>query len=69
MKAELEKLYEHIDNIEIAMTTTRRPDGHLQSRGMATQKRADGANLWFVTAACEEGRLPLTSRISTCRTC
>ena len=49
MKAELEKLYEHIDDIEIAMMTTRRPDGHLQSRAMATQKHADGADLWFVT--------------------
>ena len=49
MKAELEKLYEHVDDIEIAMMTTRRPDGHLQSRAMATQKRADGADLWFVT--------------------
>jgi len=49
MKAELEKLYEHIDDIEIAMMTTRRPDGHLQSRAMATQKRAEGADLWFVT--------------------
>jgi general stress protein 26 len=49
MKAELEKLYEHIDDIEIAMMTTRRPDGHLQSRAMATQKHAEGADLWFVT--------------------
>ena len=49
MKVELEKLYEHIDDIDIAMMTTRRPDGHLQSRAMATQKRADGADLWFVT--------------------
>jgi general stress protein 26 len=49
MKSELTKLYEHIDDIEIAMMTTRRPDGHLQSRAMATQKRADGADLWFVT--------------------
>jgi general stress protein 26 len=49
MKQELEKLYSHIDEIEIAMMTTRRPDGHLQSRAMATQKRADGADLWFVT--------------------
>ena len=49
MRAELEKLYEHIDDIEIAMMTTRRPDGHLQSRAMATQKRAEGADLWFVT--------------------
>jgi len=49
MKRELAKLYEHIDDIEIAMMTTRRGDGHLQSRAMATQKRADGADLWFVT--------------------
>ena len=49
MKAELAKLYEHIDDIEIAMMTTRRMDGHLQSRAMATQKRAEGADLWFVT--------------------
>lgn len=49
MKAELERLYEHIDDIEIAMMTTRRRDGHLQSRAMATQKRAAGADLWFVT--------------------
>jgi general stress protein 26 len=49
MKSELAKLYEHIDDIEIAMMTTRRADGHLQSRAMATQKRAGGADLWFVT--------------------
>ena len=49
MTAELEKFYEHIEDIEIAMMTTRRADGHLQSRAMATQKRADGADLWFVT--------------------
>ena len=49
MKVELEKLYEHIDDIEIAMMTTRRPDGHLQSRAMATQKRVAGGDLWFVT--------------------
>ena len=49
MTGDLSKLYSHIDEIEIAMMTTRRPDGHLQSRAMATQKRADGADLWFVT--------------------
>ena len=49
MKHELEKMYEQIEEIEIAMMTTRRPDGHLQSRAMATQKRAPGADLWFVT--------------------
>ena len=49
MKHELEKMYEQIEEIDIAMMTTRRPDGHLQSRAMATQKRAPGADLWFVT--------------------
>jgi general stress protein 26 len=50
MKADLEKFYALVDEIEIAMMTTRRPDGHLESRAMATQKRAAGADLWFVTA-------------------
>jgi general stress protein 26 len=49
MSNDLERLYSHIDDIEIAMMTTRRADGHLQSRAMATQKRASGADLWFVT--------------------
>ena len=49
MESTLEKLYDQIDDIEIAMMTTRRPDGHLESRAMATQKRAAGADLWFVT--------------------
>ena len=50
MKAELDQLYDLIDEIEIAMMTTRRGDGHLESRAMATQQRADGADLWFVTS-------------------
>jgi general stress protein 26 len=49
VESTLEKLYEQIDDIEITMMTTRRPDGHLESRAMATQKRAAGADLWFVT--------------------
>ena len=49
MSQDLEKLYSHIDDIEIAMMTTRRADGHLQSRAMATQTRAAGADVWFVT--------------------
>ena len=49
MKPELDKFYRLIDEIEIAMLTTRRPDGHLESRAMANQKRAAGADLWFVT--------------------
>jgi general stress protein 26 len=44
----LTKLYEFIDAIGIAMMTTRRADGHLRSRPMATQKAAPGADLWFV---------------------
>ena len=48
-ESNLSKLYEHVDDIEIAMMTTRRTDGHLQSRAMATQRRAAGADLWFVS--------------------
>jgi len=50
MKSELDKFYGLIEEINIAMMTTRRPDGHLESRAMANQKRAGGADLWFVTA-------------------
>ena len=50
MKPELDTFYAMIDDIEIAMMTTRRTDGHLRSRAMANQKRAAGADLWFVTA-------------------
>ena len=45
----LDDLYELIDGIEIAMFTTRRVDGHLVSRPMATQERVTGTDLWFVT--------------------
>ena len=45
----LQKLYELIETIETAMFTTRRGDGRLVSRPMATQKRAAGADVWFVT--------------------
>ncbi|MEZ5284553.1 MAG: pyridoxamine 5'-phosphate oxidase family protein [Vicinamibacterales bacterium] len=50
MAREIDKLYELIDDIEVAMMTTRRSDGHMRARAMATQKRATGADLWFVTA-------------------
>ena len=50
MKSELEKFYKMIEDIKIAMMTTRRQDGHLRSRAMANQKQADGADVWFVTA-------------------
>jgi general stress protein 26 len=45
----LDELYELISDIEIAMMTTRRPDGRLVSRPMATQKPQRDADLWFVT--------------------
>ena len=48
-KKELDAFYDLINDIEIAMMTTRRVDGHLESRAMATQKQASGADLWFVT--------------------
>jgi general stress protein 26 len=47
----MDKFYALINDIKVAMMTTRRPDGHLESRAMATQKRAAGADLWFVTSA------------------
>ena len=50
MKSELERFYALVEEIEIAMMTTRRRDQHLESRAMANQKRAAGADLWFVTA-------------------
>ena len=44
----LDDLYRLIDGIEVAMFTTRRPDGHLVSRAMQTQARRSGTDLWFV---------------------
>jgi hypothetical protein len=64
MKTELHKFYTLIDEIKIAMMTTRRPDGHLESRAMANQKRCDGADLWFVTAEGSD-KLRTTSRAPT----
>jgi general stress protein 26 len=49
MKPELKKLYDQIEAMEVTMFTTRRGDGHLESRAMANQKPASGADLWFVT--------------------
>lgn len=51
MSTELDTFYQMVEDIEVAMMTTRRADGHLRSRAMATQKRADGADLWFVTSS------------------
>jgi general stress protein 26 len=45
----LKDLYDLIEGMEIAMFTTRRSDGHLVSRPMATQTQAEGVDLWFVT--------------------
>ena len=45
----LDELYNLISDIEIAMFTTRRADGQLVSRPMATQERVTGTDLWFVT--------------------
>ncbi len=45
----IDELYKLIDGIEIAMFTTRRPDGSLVSRPMANQQRIPGADLFFVT--------------------
>jgi general stress protein 26 len=45
----LKELDHLIEGIQIAMFTTRRPDGHLVSRPMATQKRIFEADLWFAT--------------------
>jgi general stress protein 26 len=45
----LDELYALIEKIDTAMLTTRRPDGRLVSRPMATQKRDPIADLWFVT--------------------
>lgn len=46
---DLKGLYELIDDIEIAMMTTRRADGRLVSRPMDTQDVDEDADLWFMT--------------------
>ena len=45
----LDELWKLVEGIETAMLTTRRADGHMVSRPMATQKRASGADFWFAT--------------------
>ncbi|HET7461218.1 MAG TPA: pyridoxamine 5'-phosphate oxidase family protein [Longimicrobium sp.] len=45
----LEDLYALVDGISTAMFTTRRLDGRLVSRPMATQERDAIADFWFVT--------------------
>jgi general stress protein 26 len=51
MDNEIQKLYDMVEDLDTAMMTTRRADGRLVSRAMANQKRAPGADLWFVTSA------------------
>ena len=48
-RGSLDELWKLVEGIETAMLTTRRADGHLVSRPMATQKRVSGADFWFVT--------------------
>src|SRR5215813_6370951 len=48
-RGSLEELWELVEGIEVAMLTTRRADGHMVSRPMATQRRSAGADFWFVT--------------------
>lgn len=48
-KKKLDELYELIEGIETAMMTTRRADGRLVTRPMATQDHGPVGDLWFVT--------------------
>jgi general stress protein 26 len=61
MTKDLTKLYETIEGMDTAMMTTRRHDGHLVSRAMANQKRAPGADLWFVTSEATDKVQEITS--------
>jgi general stress protein 26 len=47
----IEDLHALIEKIDIAMLTTREPDGSMVSRPMATQKHLAGVDLWFMTSA------------------
>ena len=42
MKSELEKFHALVEQIEIAMMTTRRPDGHLESAGHGQPEEGGG---------------------------
>jgi general stress protein 26 len=44
----IEDLYALIDDIDIAMMTTRLPDGQMVSRPMDTQPHRPGVDLWFM---------------------
>ena len=47
----LDELYDLIDEMKVAMMTTRRPDGRLVSRPMQTQDVDGDMDLWFVTSS------------------
>lgn len=49
VQKKIEDLYKLVEGIEVAMVTTRRADGALVSRPMATQEQRPGADFWFVT--------------------
>lgn len=46
----LRKLAELIEDVEVAMLTTRTPDGRLVTRPLATQKVEFDGDLWFATS-------------------
>lgn len=50
MRSDLKELYDLIDDMEVAMLTTRRQDGRLVSRPMQTQNVDSELDLWFVTS-------------------
>jgi len=49
LEKKLDDLYKIIGDVRIAMFTTRRPDGALVTRPMATQQQHSVADFWFVT--------------------
>ena len=49
VQKKIDDLYKLVEGIEVAMVTTRRSDGMLVSRPMATQEYRPGADFWFVT--------------------
>lgn len=53
--ANIEKLAELINDVEIAMLTTVAPSGHLVSRPLGTQEVEFDGDLWFATE-CDSGK-------------
>ena len=49
-ETEIDKFYAQVDGHRHVHDGDAAPDGHLRSRAMANQRRAAGADLWFVTA-------------------